>query len=447
MYAMENIMQPVRLAQLIGFGLLSLGGSASAQPLLHTVAPPVPMTDGAFGTSLGGDGDTVLIGESGASGGVGRVLVYNSSDWSLIGELSADAGIAGEGFGQAVAIEGDIALVGASANSEVAANAGAAYLFRVSTGEQIAKLYPDSADANQYFGDTVAIQDGVAIIGAGRTFSSADGGAVYFYDADEGTLLSSLTGPASTHGGFGSSIAIEGSTMYVGAPYSDGWAGSIHMIDLQTRLFAGQIHSDDTIAAGSALFGTSLAIDDGVLVIGSRLFSGCNGAFASTAYFYDTSTGIQTQAQGGDCYGDTGFADAVFVGGSIAAISETLYSNAPGVVHLYHAQAPEIVHSFEAPVSDTETWFGDAMIVHNGMMIIGAPKVSGGADSSGEVYVYGLVLPCGEADLNTDGSLDFFDVSRFVNRWGYPETDLNGDLSWDFFDVSTFIDLFNSGCP
>ncbi|MFG0312664.1 MAG: GC-type dockerin domain-anchored protein, partial [Phycisphaerales bacterium] len=247
--------------------------------------------------------------------------------------------------------------------------------------------------------------------------------------------------------GFGSSIAIEGSTMYVGAPYSDGWAGSIHLIDLQTRLFAGQILSDDTISAGSALFGTSLAIDDGVLVIGSRLFSGCNGAFASTAYFYDTSTGIQTQAHGGDCYGDTGFADSVFVAGSIAAISETLYSSSPGVVHLYHTQAPEIVHSFEAPVSDTETWFGDAMIVHNGMMIIGAPRIDSGASDSGEIYAFGLVLPCGPADMNTDGALDFFDVSRFVNRWGYPETDLNGDLTWDFFDVSTFIDLFNAGCP
>jgi hypothetical protein len=54
-----------------------------------------------------------------------------------------------------------------------------------------------------------------------------------------------------------------------------------------------------------------------------------------------------------------------------------------------------------------------------------------------------------EADLNGDGSLDFFDVSAFLGAFGAndPVADFNGDGSWDFFDVSAFLGAFNEGCP
>ena len=56
--------------------------------------------------------------------------------------------------------------------------------------------------------------------------------------------------------------------------------------------------------------------------------------------------------------------------------------------------------------------------------------------------------PC-PADLNNDGSLDFFDVSAFLVAFGAsdPVADFNGDGSFDFFDVSAFLIAFGAGCP
>ena len=52
-------------------------------------------------------------------------------------------------------------------------------------------------------------------------------------------------------------------------------------------------------------------------------------------------------------------------------------------------------------------------------------------------------------DFNGDGTLDFFDVSAFINAFAAqdPAADLNGDRAYDFFDVSAFINAYSAGCP
>ncbi|MHA7813375.1 MAG: GC-type dockerin domain-anchored protein [Phycisphaerales bacterium] len=56
--------------------------------------------------------------------------------------------------------------------------------------------------------------------------------------------------------------------------------------------------------------------------------------------------------------------------------------------------------------------------------------------------------PC-RADFNADGTLDFFDVSLWLQA--YQDEDYNADFVsngvFDFFDVSAFLQEFNAGCP
>lgn len=56
---------------------------------------------------------------------------------------------------------------------------------------------------------------------------------------------------------------------------------------------------------------------------------------------------------------------------------------------------------------------------------------------------------CCAADLNSDGMLNFFDVSVFLMAYSNedPIADFNADNMWDFFDVSAFLTAFNAGCP
>lgn len=54
-----------------------------------------------------------------------------------------------------------------------------------------------------------------------------------------------------------------------------------------------------------------------------------------------------------------------------------------------------------------------------------------------------------QVDFDHDGSLDFFDVSIFLNSYNAmnPIADLNNDGDFDFFDISLFLNAYNAGCP
>ncbi len=53
------------------------------------------------------------------------------------------------------------------------------------------------------------------------------------------------------------------------------------------------------------------------------------------------------------------------------------------------------------------------------------------------------------ADINGDGTLNFFDVSAFLTAFNAqdPAVDFNSDGQYNFFDVSAFLNLFDAGCP
>lgn len=58
--------------------------------------------------------------------------------------------------------------------------------------------------------------------------------------------------------------------------------------------------------------------------------------------------------------------------------------------------------------------------------------------------------PCNEADFAEPyGSLNFFDVSAFLDAFGQntAAADINGDGQWNFFDVSAYLAVYGVGCP
>jgi len=95
-----------------------------------------------------------------------------------------------DGFGVAVDIDGDLAIVGAYQESTDAGNAnpkaGAAYIYQRSNGAWtlVQKLVPNDRHANQRFGGSVSISGShTALIGAGGGLTNgvANAGAAYFF--------------------------------------------------------------------------------------------------------------------------------------------------------------------------------------------------------------------------------------------------------------------------
>lgn len=156
------------------------------------IAKLTPM-DGAsgdrFGESVSIDGVWALVGagahdERGADSGAAYVFRWNGSSWIQEAKLLADDGAAGDDFAHSVAINGELAIVGAPFNNVSAVDSGAACVFRRNgqTWVQEASLLPTDVNADERFGQAVAIQGNLAVIGAHRNNQlGIRAGAVYVF--------------------------------------------------------------------------------------------------------------------------------------------------------------------------------------------------------------------------------------------------------------------------
>ncbi len=86
-------------------------------------------------------------------------------------------------FGRSVAISENTAIVGARYHDGESAT-GSAYLFNTTTGSQIAKLTASDGSNCDNFGYSVAISDGIFVVGSDRN-------SVYLYSntPEPGTLF------------------------------------------------------------------------------------------------------------------------------------------------------------------------------------------------------------------------------------------------------------------
>jgi FG-GAP repeat len=140
-------------------------------------------------------------------------------------------------FGWAVAADGNVALVSAYHDDDVAGNAGAAYFFDLTTGQQLAKVVPPSANMADQFGYAVSMSGGTAIISANMAESIAiDAGIAYLFDVSTFDLLGSIVGSNTAYNDwFGESVSISGDRAIVGTSRSSAYeltAGAAYIFDV-----------------------------------------------------------------------------------------------------------------------------------------------------------------------------------------------------------------------
>lgn len=167
--------------------------------------------DGDSGDSFGdavavsGDGTTAVVGTTGNETPAGSAYVFERSNetWSQRTKFTAEDGDSADLFGNAVAMssDGTTALVGAIGDGDPnGENAGSVYAFRRSNDEwsQRTKLTAEDGDANDSFGDAVAVSsDGTtALVGAigDENPNGEEAGSAYVFESG----LSSPGTPAVT---------------------------------------------------------------------------------------------------------------------------------------------------------------------------------------------------------------------------------------------------------
>lgn len=197
-------------------------------------------SDAQFGNAVAVSGDLAIVGAKGnrpSEEGAAYVFERNEGgpdNWGEVKKLTASDGSGLDIFGDSVAISGDTAIVGASFQL----SRGAAYVFQRDAGGpdnwgEVAKLTASDPDIGDFFGWSVAISGDTAIVGAiNANIGSTDPGAAYIYERDAGGpdswgQVAKLTASdAGVNDDFGSGVAIDGDTAIVGARRQDGGGSS-----------------------------------------------------------------------------------------------------------------------------------------------------------------------------------------------------------------------------
>jgi hypothetical protein len=217
-----------------------------------------------FGWSVAVSGTTILAGSD-----HGQVYVFTktASGWKQVSELEGADTVAGDFFSNSVAISGTTAVVGAESH---AASAGRAYVFtKTASGwKQTAELEGADTVAGDTFGNSVAISGTSVVVGAYAHAKSAGRAYVFAKTGTGWTQAAELKGSDTVaNDNFGGSVAISGTTAVVGAWLHAKHAGRAYVFAKTGTGWtqAAELKGSDTVAGD--LFGSSVAISGTTAIV------------------------------------------------------------------------------------------------------------------------------------------------------------------------------------
>jgi hypothetical protein len=302
--------------------VVSVCGLFSVEPALAdrvdcaaTEATTLRASDGEprdeFGLSVSVSGNVAVVGsfkdddachrDPSCDSGSAYVFRYDADTgfWEEEAKLTSVDTDAGDRFGLRVAVDGDVAVVGADLHDSEGFNAGAAYVFRYDDRSRRwrreAKLTSSDSDSLDFFGWWVAVSGDVIAVGAtGDDERAASAGAVYVfrYDAvsrewiEEAKLTAADADVADR---FGRSVSVSGEVILVGSQFDDdiaGDSGSGYVFRFDPA--SGQWAQEAKLTASDAGFrdnlGVSVAIDGNVALLGAH--SESRGALVTSGAAY-----------------------------------------------------------------------------------------------------------------------------------------------------------------
>ena len=180
-------------------------------------------------------------------------------------------------FGFSVAMDQGIACVGATGDSLRAPSAGAAYVYRANGLQWLldGSLIALDGDTSDEFGVDVSVSGTTIAVGAkGNDTQGSNAGAVYIFDrsgpgqwAQTRRLLVLDGSPGDS---FGAAVDIQGDWLIAGSPNDDSGQGSVYVFRRTQGFWS--LHSKllAPVRRVNAKFGVSLALDQDRILIGAE---------------------------------------------------------------------------------------------------------------------------------------------------------------------------------
>lgn len=364
-----------------------------------------------FGTSVSVSGQTAIVGAiasdigSNIDQGAAYVFARSGIVWTQDSKLVSSNGFGGDSFGSGVAIEGEIAVVGAFLHDTGGnVDQGSAYAFRVlnSSWQQEALKVASDGAANDNFGFSVAISGDTAVVGSYHDDAPlTDQGSAYVYvrTGTTWTQQAKLTASdGAANDNFGVAVSIYGDTIIVGSHLDDGAftdQGSAYVFVRTGGAWSQQAKLVAPDGAQDDIFGFCVDIFGDTAVVGATFD---NGAFADqgSVYVYVRSGAIWTQ-QAKLVAADAGATD--LFGRSVDLYGDTLAIGADldnvtfadqGSVYVFVRNG--LVWSQQAKLTASDAGvddqFGYCVSVYGDTLVVGANLADDSFADQGVAYVF-----------------------------------------------------------
>jgi len=422
-----------------------------------------PTNNAYFGCSVAIAGDVVIVGAYSAYIGVdktGAAYVFErntnggTNNWKQVKKLIASDAQHSDFFGYSVAVDGDVAVVGAYGEDTVGSKSGAAYVFErnanggTNNWGEVKKLLASNPQHDDQFGRAVTVVGDVAVIGAERDDAAAsNAGAAYVFERNAnggtnnwGEVKKLTASDAKNTDLFGCSVALDGDVAVVGAfeENSGGTdSGAAYVFERNTNGGTNNWGQIEKLVASDAQandeFGWSVAVDGDVVIVGAR-YEDTGGSGAGAAYLFERNAGGTNtwdevkKIQASDKHGDLWYGWSVAVAGDVTLIG------APGdddkgvnagaaYVMPVSDKTKEFTEAAKRTASDAgaNDYFGCSAAVDGDVLIAGAYGENSGGSDAGAAYIF---------ERNFDGMSNWKEVKKIM------ASDAQAD---DFFGFSAAV--------
>lgn len=321
--------------------------------------------------------------------------------------------------------------------------AGAQYPIVIDPIVQRAKLTAADGAVHDLFGTSVAVSGNTVVVGApyhSYNGSAGTGAAYVFVKSGSGWTNMTQTAELLASDGvagdyFGSSVAIAGSTVVVGAPYASDYRGAIYVF---VEPAGGWVDMTQTAKltndrGGDLGFSVAVSANARTVVGGAFSFDGDQGA---AFVFVEPPHGWKNTPRAAQLTASDG-TNSDYFGYSVSISGNTIVAGAPGSVN------PGAAYVFVEPAGGwadmTETAkltgtdvvtldsFGESVAISGGTVAVGAPQhpVTGNQPGPGAIYVFtepegGWTSTTQTAELTASDGFAFDDLGYSVS--------INGDF-------------------
>jgi len=360
-------------------------------------------------TSIQWEGHSVSVSDNAAIVGLpeysindynkGAAIIYTKSNdqWTKTVTLEANDAQINDRFGEAVAIFGNYAIVGAPlADDYTVNNNGAAYMFAFQNNswQQIQKLIPETNMENQQFGFSLAIGGKYAFVSAK---GNANQNVVYVFVREDTNwkFVQMISQPDDAGSGFACDLGLSNEWLAIGA-WDNDQAGAVYVYQLQVnewhlvqRLVSNTNELNDQ-------FGASVAISNEYLIVGA-MNANARGESSGAAYIFQQDDNwvwhqiqkmVPQDGAPGDLFGaDVAICDDYAV---IGAYEDDDNGTASGSVYLINRSSDRwlFTQKLFAPHGEKNDHFGFSISISQTDAVVGAPLHDGDGIDSGKTYMF-----------------------------------------------------------